>query len=104
MDDDSKSNTIITLLSDIQAKLAVNVNDIRHLEDSLTEIKQNTRAIESGYPSRREFTEGLQAVRNEIPSHEEIEELKQFIWKVAGALLVISILLPFILPKLFRNL
>ena len=94
-----QNNVVLRELSDIKSSLAVSTNEILNLKSTLNELKQSNREISSGYISRREFQDALQALRNEIPSPKGIDDLKAFMWKLTGGLVVISILIPIIISK-----
>jgi len=94
-----QNNVVLRELSDIKSSLAVSTNEILNLKSTLNELKQSNREISSGYISRREFQDALQALRNEIPSSKGIDDLKAFMWKLTGGLVVISILIPIIISK-----
>lgn len=103
MDEDAKNNTIISLLSDIQSKLAVNINDTKHLEDSMNEIKQNIQADRTAYALKREMDERFMAMRNEIPSQVEIDAVKGNFKLLQGIGIVINIIIvPIVLYLFFK--
>lgn len=73
---------IIKDLSDIKASLAVNTAETSTIKDNIKEIKTDIKEIKSDFVNRREFTEGLQTLR------EEISPLKKFIYGLIAFVLL----------------
>jgi hypothetical protein len=75
-------NAVLKELSDIKASLAVNTNETANIKGSVTEIKTDIREIKNDFVSRREFNDGLTAVR------EEITPIKKVVYGMVGLILL----------------
>lgn len=82
-------------LSDIKASLAVNTSETANIKANISEIKSDIKDIKQDFVNRREFTEGLETVR------QEILPLKKFIYGLIGFILlaVMGALVNLILKK-----
>lgn len=68
MKEDASQNhgTILKELSDIKSSLAVNTSETANIKQSVGEIKVDIKEIKLDFINRREFREGLDAIREEI--------------------------------------
>lgn len=79
---DTNQSVLLKELSDIKASLAVNTSETANIKGSVTEIKTDIREIKQDFVSRREFNDGLTAVRDEIGL------LKKIVYGGVGLILV----------------
>lgn len=74
--------TILKELSDIKASLAVNTSETANIKSSVNEIKVTIKEIQHDFVNRREFTEGIMAVR------EEINPIRKIVYGMVGLILI----------------
>lgn len=67
-DMNDQQSAILKELSDIKASLAVNTNETANIKQALSEMKLDIKEIKNDFASRRELTQGLETIRNQIPS------------------------------------
>lgn len=69
-------------LSDIKASLAVNTNETQNIKASIGEIKTDIKEIKNDFVNRREFSEAIKDL------HEEISPLKKMIYAVISVVVM----------------
>ena len=79
------SNTILKELSDIKVSMAVNTNDTANIKSAMGEIRVDIKEIKNDFVSRREFTDALLEVRNEI------HPIRKLLWLI-GSTVVIALI------------
>lgn len=57
---------IMKELSDIKASLAVNTNETANIKQSISDIKIDIKEIKNDFINRREFSEAITEIHNEI--------------------------------------
>lgn len=62
----SQTALIMKELSDIKASLAVNTNETANIKQSMAEIKGDIKEIKNDFINRREFTDAISEIHNEI--------------------------------------
>jgi hypothetical protein len=92
---ENTSHSLFKELSDIKASMAVNTAETQNIKTSIIEIRNDIKEIKDDFVNRREFTEGLTAVR------EEITPLKKVVYGIIGLIVtgVIVGLLKLIINK-----
>lgn len=63
---DGNVNSILKELSDIKANLAVNSNETANIKSALTEIKSDMKEIKNDFITRRELSETVALIKEEI--------------------------------------
>ncbi len=72
-------NSILLGIGEIKANLAVNTAETKNIQKDIDEVKNDIKEIKKDFVSRREFNEGLAAVRDEI------SPLRKFVyWTIGG--------------------
>ena len=69
-------------LSDIKASLAVNTSETQNIKSNISEIKSDMKDIKNDYVSRRELTDAIAGVR------EEINPLKKFVYGIISIICI----------------
>lgn len=86
MDAERKQNdnqsVLLKELSDIKSSLAVNTSETANIKGSITEIKTDIREIKADFVNRREFNDGLGAIRSEL------NPLKKIIYGLVSVILI----------------
>ena len=67
-------------LSDIKASLSVNTNETQNIKASISEIKVDIKEIKTDFVGRREFTDAINAIR------EQIQPLKKFVYGLVATI------------------
>ena len=76
---------VLKELSDIKASIAVNTTETANIKFTVSEIKSDIRDIKEDFVNRREFNEGLKALRDEVAP------LKKFVYGLI-AVVMLSVL------------
>lgn len=66
MADEQNQNAILKELSDIKSSLAVNTNETANIKSSITEIKADMKDIKNDFITRREMTEAIASLKEEV--------------------------------------
>ncbi len=85
MNDNSQntdSSAILKELSDIKSSLAVNTNETANIKSSISEIKSDMKDIKNDFITRREMTESMTLLR------EEVGPLKKIVYGCVGFVLI----------------
>lgn len=81
-DTNINQNAILKELSDIKSSLAVNTNETANIKASITEIKADIKDIKNDFITRREMTETLATLK------EEISPLKKIVYGCVTLILI----------------
>jgi hypothetical protein len=114
MDNNDQNFTILKELSDIHSTVSSTGTEVSNIKSDIAEIKKDIHEIQQGYVNRLEFTNGLNALRNEIPKEKidktatdleklkdiDIEDLKKTIWRWGAIAGVIVVILSYLLPRI----
>lgn len=73
---------VLKELSDIKASLASNTTETSNIKTSVSEIKNDIKDIKNDFITRREFTEGLGTVRDELAP------MKKFIYGLIAVVML----------------
>lgn len=73
---------VLKELSDIKSSLASNTTETSNIKNDVKEIRLDIKDIKNDFVSRREFTDGLETVR------QELSPLKKFIYGLIAVVLL----------------
>lgn len=88
-----QSTAILKELSDIKSSLAINTTETANIKGTISEVKADIKDIKNDFTSRREFLE-LQKEAGVTKS--DVENLKEFKWKLIGIVIASSVFASFI--------
>lgn len=97
-----------TMTAEVQPQFQNSVDvKLDYIQRDIRDIKGDINTIKNDFINRREFTEGLNALRAQIPNETDHEKrlraLEKGVWKFIGALAVSQIvILPVILFFFYR--
>lgn len=82
MKKEQEASAILKELSDIKSSLAVNTSETKNIKETIGEIKTDVKEIKNDNVNRREFTEALTVIRDEM--EEKVSPLRKFIYGIIG--------------------